>query len=82
MGDREAARRSLAEAVRLASAMDDRPLLAYAQWHLGRLARETGDRSGAAQALDQALKLFRALRLADEALKVEVELRAVQENRP
>jgi len=82
MGDREAARRSLAEAVRLASAMDDRPLLAYAQWHLGRLAREMGDRSGAAQALDQALKLFRALRLADEALKVEVELRAVQENRP
>lgn len=67
-------------AVRLASAMDDRPLLAYAQWHLGRLALETGDRPGAVQALDQALKLFRALRLADEALKVESELRAIQEN--
>ncbi|MBI3624601.1 MAG: tetratricopeptide repeat protein [Candidatus Rokubacteria bacterium] len=82
MGDREAARRSLAEAVRLASAMDDRPLLAYAQWHLGRLALETGDRSGAVQALDQALQLFRALRLADEARKVEAELHAAQENRP
>ena len=82
MGDREAARRSLAEAVRLASAMDDRPLLAYAQWHLGRLALETGDRSGAVQALDQALKLFRALRLNDEARKVESELRALQGDRP
>ena len=82
MGDRETARRSLAEAVQLASAMDDRPLLAYAQWHLGRLDLETGDRAAGVQALDQALGLFRALHLADEARKVEAELRAVQENRP
>jgi tetratricopeptide (TPR) repeat protein len=82
MGDRETARRSLTEAVQLASAMDDRPLLAYAQWHLGHLALESGDQPGAAQALDQALKLFRGLHLDDEAHKVESELRALQENRP
>lgn len=82
MGDREAARRSLAEAVRLASAMDDRPLLAYAQWHLGRLALESGDQAGATEALGQAQKLFRALHFDDETRKVESELRALQEKRP
>lgn len=82
MGDREAARRSLTEAVELASAMDDRPFLAYAQWHLGRLALETGDRAGAVQALDQALRLFRDLHLSDEARQVESELRPLQESRP
>lgn len=81
-GDREAARRSLTEAAQLASAMDDQPLLAYAEWHLGRLALETGDRAAALRALDQALKLFRGLRLADEAVKVEAELRALREKQP
>lgn len=82
MGDREAARRSLTEAAQLASTMDDQPLLAYAEWHLGRLAHETGDRAAALQALDQALKLFRGLRLTDEAVKVEAELRALREKQP
>ncbi len=82
MGDRETARRALTEAVRLAAEMDDRPFLAYAQWHLGRLALESGDRDGALQALDEALKLFRGLRLADETRRVEAELRAAKGGEP
>ncbi|MBI4587954.1 MAG: tetratricopeptide repeat protein [Candidatus Rokubacteria bacterium] len=82
MGHREAARRALAEAVRLAAEMDDRPVLAYAQWHLGRLMLDMGDRPAAILALDQALKLFRSLHLADESGKVETELRAMRGDQP
>ncbi|MBI2555563.1 MAG: tetratricopeptide repeat protein [Candidatus Rokubacteria bacterium] len=82
IGDRDTARRSLTEAVRLAGEMDDRQVLAYSQWHLGRLALESGDRDGARAALDQALKLFRGLRLAEESRRVEAELRAVKGDQP
>jgi tetratricopeptide (TPR) repeat protein len=82
MGDRETARRALIEAVRLAGEMDDRQILAYAQWHLGRLAVESGDRDGALAALDEALKLFRGLRLAEESRRVEAELLAVKGDQP
>ena len=82
LGDWKAARRSLAEAVRLASTIDERLPLGYAQWHLGRLALETGDHAGAAEILERALKVFRDLHLDDEARKVESELRALQEKRP
>ena len=82
MGDRETARRALTEAARLAGEMDDRQVLAYSQWHLGRLALESGDRDGALEALDQALKLFRALRLAEESRRVEAEFRAAKGDQP
>lgn len=82
IGDRDTARRSLTEAVRLAGEMDDRQVLAYSQWHLGRLALESGDRDGALAALDQALKLFRGLRLAEESRRVEAELRALKGDQP
>lgn len=82
IGDRDTGRRSLTEAVRLAGEMDDRQVLAYSQWHLGRLALESGDRDGALAALDQALKLFRGLRLAEESRRVEAELRALKGDQP
>ena len=82
MGDRETARRSLTEAARLAGEMDDRQVLAYSQWHLGRLALESGDRDGALAALDEALKIFRALRLSEESRRVEAELRAAKGDQP
>lgn len=82
MGDRETARRSLAEAARLAGEVDDRLVLAYSQWHLGRLALENGDRDGGVAALDQALQTFRGLRLSEESRKVEAELRALKGDQP
>lgn len=82
IGDRDTARRSLTEAAQLAEEMDERQILAYSQWHLGRLALESGDRDGALAALDQALKLFRALRLAEETRRVEAELRAAKGDQP
>lgn len=62
--------------------MDDRHALAHAQWHLGRLARETGDRATAFLALGEALRLLHDLRLADESRKVETELRAMKGDPP
>jgi len=82
IGDRETAQRLLAESTQLAEEMDERQILAYSQWHLGRLALESGDRDGALAALDQALKLFRALRLAEETRRVEAELRAAKGDQP
>jgi len=82
MGDRETARRALTEAARLAGEMDDRQVLAYSQWHLGRLALESGDRDSALAALDQALRLFRGLRLAEESRRVEAEFRAAKGDQP
>ncbi len=82
MGDRETARRTLTEAARVAGEMDDRQVLAYSQWHLGRLALESGDRDGALAALDQALRLFRGLRLAEESRRVEAEFRAAKGDQP
>ena len=82
MGDRETARRALTEAARLAGEMDDRQVLAYSQWHLGRLALESGDRDGALAALDQALRLFRGLHLAEESRRVEAEFRAAKGDQP
>ncbi|MBI3031672.1 MAG: tetratricopeptide repeat protein [Candidatus Rokubacteria bacterium] len=82
MGDRETARRALTEAARLAGEMDDRQVLAYSHWHLGRLALESGDRDVALAALDQALRLFRGLRLAEETRRVEAEIRAAKGDQP
>ena len=82
MGDRETAERLLTESAQLAEEMDERQILAYSQWHLGRLALESGDRDGALAALDQALKIFRALRLAEETRRVETELRAAKGDQP